>query len=80
MITIDRPDQDERAVARDAHSHRTESPARPSRSGGAGLVLTGAGEKAFCAGADLKERQGMAEDEMRAQLASYRARDGCTRS
>lgn len=27
------------------------------------IVLTGAGDKAFCAGADLKERQGMSESE-----------------
>ena len=29
------------------------------------VVLTGAGEKAFCAGADLKERKGMPESEVR---------------
>jgi methylglutaconyl-CoA hydratase len=32
------------------------------------VVLTGAGEKAFCAGADLKERLGMTLDETRAFL------------
>ena len=32
------------------------------------LVLTGAGEKAFCAGADLKERQGMTENDVRLQV------------
>jgi enoyl-CoA hydratase len=31
------------------------------------IVLTGAGERAFCAGADLKERDGMAESVWRAQ-------------
>lgn len=36
------------------------------------VVLTGAGEKAFCAGADLKERQGMTENEVRALLGLYR--------
>src|SRR5689334_18976650 len=36
------------------------------------IVLTGAGEKAFCAGADLKERQGMSENEVRALLGLYR--------
>lgn len=30
------------------------------------VVLCGAGDKAFCAGADLKERQGLAPDEVRA--------------
>lgn len=33
------------------------------------LVLTGAGEKAFCAGADLKERNGMTEEAWRRQHA-----------
>ena len=36
------------------------------------VVLTGAGDKAFCAGADLKERQGMSENDIRALLALYR--------
>jgi len=31
------------------------------------VILTGAGEKAFCAGADLKERQGMSDDTWRRQ-------------
>jgi len=35
------------------------------------LVLTGSGDKAFCAGADLKERRGMSEAEIRKQLALY---------
>jgi enoyl-CoA hydratase/carnithine racemase len=29
------------------------------------VILTGAGEKAFCAGADLKERRGMSDDEVK---------------
>ena len=36
------------------------------------VVITGAGDKAFCAGADLKERQQMSIDEVRAQLSQYR--------
>jgi methylglutaconyl-CoA hydratase len=36
------------------------------------VVLTGAGEQAFCAGADLKERAGMDENEVRAMLGQYR--------
>lgn len=36
------------------------------------VVLTGAGDKAFCAGADLAERATMSDDEVRAQLAAYR--------
>ena len=33
------------------------------------VILTGAGERAFCAGADLKERAGMSEADVRAFLA-----------
>ncbi|HEY0882593.1 MAG TPA: enoyl-CoA hydratase-related protein [Archangium sp.] len=36
------------------------------------VVLTGAGTKAFCAGADLKERAGMSPDEVRAFLDQMR--------
>ena len=36
------------------------------------VVLTGAGEKAFCAGADLKERATMSEAEVRAFLGGLR--------
>jgi enoyl-CoA hydratase len=35
------------------------------------IVLTGAGDKAFCAGADLKERRGMAQREWRRQHAIF---------
>jgi enoyl-CoA hydratase/carnithine racemase len=40
------------------------------------IVLTGAGEKAFCAGADLKERQGMTDDDVRVQVELYRSELG----
>ena len=36
------------------------------------VVLTGAGDKAFCAGADLKERATMSESEVRAFLGGLR--------
>jgi enoyl-CoA hydratase/carnithine racemase len=36
------------------------------------VIITGAGDKAFCAGADLKERAGMAEAEVRAFLDGLR--------
>jgi enoyl-CoA hydratase/carnithine racemase len=36
------------------------------------IVLTGAGTKAFCAGADLKERRTMSDDQIRARLEEYR--------
>ncbi len=40
------------------------------------IVLTGAGQKAFCAGADLKERQGMSENDVRLQVELYRSELG----
>jgi enoyl-CoA hydratase/carnithine racemase len=40
------------------------------------IVITGAGDKAFCAGADLKERQGMTENDVRVQVQLYRSELG----
>jgi enoyl-CoA hydratase/carnithine racemase len=37
------------------------------------VVITGVGDKAFCAGADLKERQMMSEEEVRAYILLIRA-------
>lgn len=37
------------------------------------IVVTGAGDKAFCAGADLKERRAMTDDDVRALLDLYRS-------
>jgi enoyl-CoA hydratase/carnithine racemase len=37
------------------------------------IVITGSGDKAFCAGADLKERATMTENEVRTQLDLYRS-------
>jgi enoyl-CoA hydratase/carnithine racemase len=37
------------------------------------VILTGEGQRAFCAGADLKERSGMSESEVLAMLALYRS-------
>ncbi|MFO7177573.1 MAG: enoyl-CoA hydratase-related protein [Pseudomonadota bacterium] len=36
------------------------------------VILTGAGRRAFCAGADLKERRGMSDAEVLDMLRSYR--------
>jgi enoyl-CoA hydratase len=36
------------------------------------VIVTGSGARAFCAGADLKERRDMSLDEVRAQLVRYR--------
>lgn len=40
------------------------------------IVVTGEGAKAFCAGADLKERAGMTDSEVREQLQLYRSELG----
>lgn len=40
------------------------------------VVLTGAGDRAFCAGADLKERLGMNDAQVLEQLALYRSELG----
>jgi len=40
------------------------------------IVLTGAGEKAFCAGADLKERQSLSKDQVREVVRLYRSEFG----
>jgi enoyl-CoA hydratase/carnithine racemase len=40
------------------------------------IVITGRGDKAFCAGADLKERQGMSENDVRNQVQLYRSELG----
>src|SRR3954470_21144864 len=40
------------------------------------VLLTAAGERAFCVGADLKERNAMSEDDLRAQRVVFRAAFG----
>ncbi len=40
------------------------------------VIITGSGEKAFCAGADLKERRAMSENDIRVQLDLYRSEMG----
>lgn len=40
------------------------------------VIVTGSGTKAFCAGADLKERAGMSQDEVRALLLAYESELG----
>lgn len=40
------------------------------------VVITGAGDKAFCAGADLRERRAMSVDEIRDMLALYKTEFG----
>ncbi|HEU4412190.1 MAG TPA: enoyl-CoA hydratase-related protein [Polyangiaceae bacterium] len=40
------------------------------------IVVTGAGDKAFCAGADLKERRSFSDDDVRHQVGLYRSELG----
>jgi enoyl-CoA hydratase/carnithine racemase len=40
------------------------------------VIITGAGDKAFCAGADLKEKQELSEEQIRDQLWEYRSKLG----
>ena len=53
-------------LGREARQAAVEAPVR-------GVVLTGAGQKAFCAGANLKERQRWTEDEVRRWLVELHA-------
>jgi enoyl-CoA hydratase/carnithine racemase len=70
--TIDRPDRRNalsRAVVREiGRLARESAQERTLRA----VIVTGAGEQAFCAGADLKERQTMSEEEVRDFLSLYR--------
>jgi enoyl-CoA hydratase/carnithine racemase len=76
VITLDRPDR-MNALSKEALVTLGECAREARRDPEVrAIVLTGAGEKAFCAGADLKERQGMTDDEVRAQLARYRKEMG----
>ncbi len=74
--TIDRQDRSNslsrdtlRAFGRLARESATNASIRA-------IVITGAGDKAFCAGADLKERQGMSDDDVRVQVELYRSELG----
>ncbi|HEX6765392.1 MAG TPA: enoyl-CoA hydratase-related protein [Polyangiaceae bacterium] len=71
IVTLDRPDQ------RNALSRATvlelgrEGAALAADDAVRAVVLTGSGDKAFCAGADLKERATMTDDAVREMLALY---------
>jgi enoyl-CoA hydratase/carnithine racemase len=69
MWTID-GEKRRNAISRAALAEFEERVARVSRGHETRVVvLTGAGDRAFCAGADLKERAGMSDVEVRAFLA-----------
>lgn len=70
--TIDRPDRRNalsRSVVRELGRLAREGAKDPTLRA---VIVTGAGDQAFCAGADLKERQGMVEEEVRDFLSLYR--------
>jgi enoyl-CoA hydratase/carnithine racemase len=72
VVTLDRPDRRnalDRATVAELGSVGQELTADPSVRA---VVLTGSGDRAFCAGADLKERETMSLDEVRAMLDAYR--------
>ena len=74
--TIDREDRMNalsRAVVRELGRLAREAAGDPSLRA---VIVTGAGDRAFCAGADLKERQGMDEEDVRDFLPLYRASFG----
>jgi enoyl-CoA hydratase/carnithine racemase len=61
------------SITRDLVLQFEEMLTRVSGDGGTGaVILTGAGERAFCAGADLKQRVGMSEDQVRSFLLKLR--------
>src|SRR5258708_1668860 len=76
VLTIDRPDR-MNALSRDTLLMLGQL-ARAAIADPAvrAIVLTGSGERAFSAGADLKERIGMDEDAVRDQLTRYREEIG----
>ncbi len=61
------------ATLRDLHRHFTELAADPSA---LVVVLTSAADRAFCVGADLKERAAMTDAEIMAQRPVFRAAFG----
>ncbi len=76
VLTLDRPDR-HNALSRQLIEQlglaaRVAASDRSVRA----VILTGAGEKAFCAGADLKERQGLTKDQVREIVRLYRTEFG----
>ncbi len=72
VVTLNRPDR-RNALSRDLLVRLGEIGRELIRDGSLRLaVLTGAGDRAFCAGADLKERAVMSDDDVRRQLGLYR--------
>ena len=72
ILRLDRPEKMNalsRAALQAFERHGRELEDNPSVRA---IVVTASGEKAFCAGADLKERKGMDENDVRDQVKLYR--------
>ncbi len=76
ILTIDRPDRRNALSRETLHELRRLATGLIDDGAIRAIVVTGSGEQAFCAGADLKERQGMSLDDVRAQLGLYRSQLG----
>ncbi|MEI7894482.1 MAG: enoyl-CoA hydratase-related protein [Myxococcales bacterium] len=76
LLTIDRPDRQNSLSRKTLHALGDATRTAVADSEVRAIVVTGAGDKVFCAGADLKERQGMTADEVRGQLELYRSELG----
>jgi enoyl-CoA hydratase/carnithine racemase len=73
VVTIDRPDR-MNALDRPTVAELGRVGRELAADATTGIViLTGAGDRAFSAGADLKERATMSEDDVRAMLGQYRS-------
>ncbi len=74
--TIDRPDRMNSLSRATLHAFGRLTREAIANDAVRAIVITGAGDKAFCAGADLKERQGMTENDVRVQVDLYRSELG----
>ena len=76
LVTLDRPER-MNALSRALVARFGEIGREVAKQDDVRLVIvTGAGDKAFCAGADLKERASMSQDDVRALLLAYESELG----
>jgi methylglutaconyl-CoA hydratase len=76
VVTLDRPDR-VNALSREMIRALGDTAREAERDASVrAIVLTGAGDKAFCAGADLKERQAFTRDDVRDVVRLYRTEFG----
>jgi len=76
IVTLNRPER-MNALSRDLLLELGEAGRRLAQDPGVrAAVVTGSGERAFCAGADLKERREMSDEDIRRQLHLYESELG----